>query len=160
LGGSQRLLATTKSGVNAARFADMAIVHFHPYRKRRIRPLLDTDLNFSLAQAELDAIDVPEAKKLLCDLERSLIAQHLIPAIPEPLPGGQPMRDEVLRYSLSLEHQKISNLFLAFKTKFGAVPMVRVHLEELQKTLDNLKIQLRSLDTFFLVKENQPTPKI
>ena len=67
LGGEQRIVAQARNSnlERAIRFADMAIAYFAPYRKRRNRPLLDSDFNLNVNQANADLHNIPEAVKFL-----------------------------------------------------------------------------------------------
>lgn len=54
IGGKARIIGITLDGPSAARFADAARFFFWQYRLRDCRPPCETDMNFSLAQAEQD----------------------------------------------------------------------------------------------------------
>jgi len=73
------VLGFTSHSADAARFADMAKVRFHPYRRRGgWLPLVDTDLNFDLAQVKIDEEECQEAVALLDDIEHLLLAEGVI----------------------------------------------------------------------------------
>lgn len=79
LGGKVCGLGFTPHMADAFRFADMARVRFHPYRLRGgWKPLLDSDLNFSLEQVEIDKEECKEAVALLTDIEHLLLADSVI----------------------------------------------------------------------------------
>jgi hypothetical protein len=78
VGGEQRIVGETFDCLRAVRFADMALVFFAKYRKRRARPMLDSDLNFSVATANRDLSSVPKAAQILVSLETELLAKGLI----------------------------------------------------------------------------------
>jgi hypothetical protein len=79
LAGEQRVLGETHDVEHAVRFADMALVYFAKYRVRRSRPVVDSDLNFSVAKANRDLEQVPSAKQILVALETGLQARGLLP---------------------------------------------------------------------------------
>jgi hypothetical protein len=78
LGGEQRIIGETFDCLRAVRFADMALLYFAKYRKRRARPTVDSDLNFGVASATRDTDAVPQAKQILVSLELQLLAKGLI----------------------------------------------------------------------------------
>lgn len=79
LGGKVCGLGFTPHMADAFRFADMARVHFHPYRLRGgSQSIADSDLNFSLEQVEIDKEECKEAVALLVDIEHLLLADSVI----------------------------------------------------------------------------------
>jgi len=78
IGGEQRIIGETFNVLRAVRFADMALVYFAKYRTRRKRPIVDSDLNFSLRSALRDLDAVPQAKQILVSLEQALSLRGLI----------------------------------------------------------------------------------
>jgi len=102
LGGEQRIVAQARNSnlERAIRFADMAIAYFAPYRKRRNRPLLDSDFNLNVNQANADLHNIPEAVKFLQTLESELLAQNKIARNSQSLAGPKSILQ--LRRSLGL----------------------------------------------------------
>jgi len=68
--GGYRYLGYTDSGVNAARFADMATLRFWKYRTRGAPEPEDRDFTFSKQQAERDSVNETDAAVLLDEIER------------------------------------------------------------------------------------------
>lgn len=83
LGGKQRILGLFNHGdtgsEKAFRYADMLVTYFWPYRKRKLHDKpLDSDLNFSLAQAESDIEDEHDFMALAAQIKASLVAADLL----------------------------------------------------------------------------------
>lgn len=102
----QRVLGQTKCGWHAARFADMALVYFAKYRTRRTRPLVDADLNFTLASAMRDLAEVPQAVAILKEIETHLLAagmaapvETVIPVKPDARTRNQLRKDIQLQWA-------------------------------------------------------------
>jgi hypothetical protein len=83
LGGKQYILGITENGYSAARFADVCLVRFWPYRKRT-RAILDSDVNFSLSQANSDMVEGSQCRQLIDAIENHLLAIGVISPVAEP----------------------------------------------------------------------------
>jgi hypothetical protein len=131
LGGKQRLLGETANGPRAARFADMAILHFLPYRKHRNRPPTDGDFNFGMESAKQDLNDIPEAKELLVQWENALLSRGLIekvfndlvddPAVPQSL--------RIIRRDIEKSFSKYRMAVLAARLALRLVPEAEIVLK-------------------------------
>jgi hypothetical protein len=146
LGREQRLLGQSHNGVTAARFADMAIVHFLQYRKRKLRPLTDADLNFSVAQANKDLAEMPTACNLLISFEQALLDRSLIKltAVGEPAQRTPAQ----CRKDLSLHFNSLCATFDNVKHHMQSNDQAKVTLEMFGEHLEQARSYVRSLDMF------------
>lgn len=79
MGGRQWELGRTRDRQAAVRFADMAILYFWKYRKRRLRLApSDADVNLSVEQAKIDLDANLPARTMLGGLEAGLLAKGAI----------------------------------------------------------------------------------
>lgn len=145
LGREQRVLGYSRNGVRACRFADMAITYFLPYRKRKLRPLTDADLNFSVAQANQDLEEIPLAKALLVKLESALLSRAFI----EPVIHleNEPSRSLVqLRKDFQMHLHQLGIDFTRAKAVLSSNPDNKIQLEMFSEHLSQTAIYVRSLD--------------
>lgn len=137
LGGKQRLLGESSNGARAARFADMAILHFLPYRKHRNRPPADSDFTYGITSAQKDLDCVPEAKEILVKWENALVARGLIVRAVNDFIGGAPQTPK------SLAHIR-RDLHLAYSQYKECVTHARAVLRD----VDEASITLSLIDVF------------
>lgn len=83
LSGKQYILGITENGYSAVRFADACLVRFWPYRKRS-RSILDSDVNFSLSQANSDLVEGTQCRQLVDAIENHLLTIGAIAPVAEP----------------------------------------------------------------------------
>lgn len=137
LGGKQRLLGESSNGARAARFADMAILHFLPYRKHRNRPPADNDFTYGMASAQADLDTVPEAREMLVKWENALVSRGLIVRAVNDFIGGIPQTPK------SLAHIR-RDLHLAYSQYKECV----LHARAVLKDVDEAAITLDLIDVF------------
>lgn len=94
LAGAYRYLGYTPSGVNAARFADMATLRFWSWRLRGLPEPSDRDFTFSRAQVEFDSRNETYAGILLDDIERHFKAVGVIVELSSDLAERKRLRAE------------------------------------------------------------------
>lgn len=147
LGKEQRVLAQGRNGERASRFADMAIVHFLPYRKRLLRPLVDTDLNWSVAQANSDLVNIPEAKEMLVVWEKALLARSLIQPVVHTVSDESPRNTLQTRRDLLLQFHQLNISFERAKATLSSNSATKTSVEMMDKHMAELGIYVKSLDT-------------
>jgi hypothetical protein len=146
LGGEQRIVGETFHCFRAVRFADMALLHFAKYRKRRARATVDSDLNFSVASAQRDLDAVPAAKQILVSLETGLQARGLLPTDPA-LVEHVDKRDcaQVCR-DLRLFFRQYRLTVSRATTLVGSHPEAQITLAMMSDNMTQLETLNRSLD--------------
>lgn len=145
VGGAQHIIGETYNGARAARFADMAIVYLAQYRKRK-REVLDTDLNFSVAQAKADLEAVPRAKQMLIEFENYLLKKGLVvplSAASGDLPAASLAQ---VRKDLQLFLRQYSTSFERASAVLGSVPEAKITLGMMSEHLSQMGKYNTSLD--------------
>jgi hypothetical protein len=159
LGGAQRTLAHSHSAMNSMRFADMAILHFLPYRKRRNRPLVDADLNFTVEMAKSDLAERSDARAILERWERALLSRQVIQTVAQVF--DHTVTPEKIRKQIGVTANRLFEDFETANRMLRDSPIAKVQLEMFYETLDKLRIQLRSLDALLFslpVNNTETTP--
>lgn len=117
LGGAQRTIGYTDDPTAAARFADMARIRFHRYRKRGGNTTFDdAGMNINLHQAMIDAEEIPEAVALLDDIEHLLLATGAIYA-----PGTGPVEPLKPRAARPTQRGDILAMLKAIDARLGRI---------------------------------------
>lgn len=156
IGGEQRVVGESFNALRAVRFADMALLHFAKYRVRRNRPVIDSDLNFSLLTAKRDTAEVPAATAMLKAWEDSLLKSGLIAAKAETKlidarTAQQVRRDVRLHFrQYRIDCARAAELV-------GFYPEAKVSVEMVADLLAQLETLNESIDAA-LVRDSATTP--
>jgi len=142
LGSAQWELGLHRDRTSAVRLADMAIVYFWKYRRTRKLPPVDSDLNFSVEQANRDLADYPQATAILDKWAEYFLKEGVIRPIGGTHPEG-PFDYSVVRSELFRSHRDfIHALELIRKAK----PDLRLHFVNMEFPLDSIHLAIKNID--------------
>jgi hypothetical protein len=144
-GGAQHAIGSTsrRFAYKALRFADMAILYFWKYRKTKRKPI-DDDFNYSLASAESDCTNIPQAVSMLSGFEQGLDARGLLPAISDKreLLDLQTARVETIH-----AFHRLDECFRLVYFQCPVVPETKLNLEIAKERIEELGKILKTVDS-------------
>lgn len=158
--GGQRVLGVSANAARAARFADMAILHFLPYRHRRNRAPVDSDFNFGMASAQKDLQDIPEARAILETWEKLLVNRNLIHKAKSDLVFGAPPKSlDAVRRDLNTFFRQYEDVALHASGLLASVPDAEIILSEWNKTIRGIHKFHVSVDKLLVEHASDSDPE-